>query len=59
MIESFFGTFKQEWAHLHDWRGLENSLFRTHSYIEVFYNRQRLHSALGYRTPDEADAAVA
>lgn len=27
-------------------------------YIEVFYNRQRLHSALGYRSPAEYGAAT-
>ena len=59
MIESFFGTFKQEWAHHHRWFGLADARAATHDYIEVFYNRQRLHSALGYRTPAEADEAVA
>jgi putative transposase len=59
VIESFFGTFKQEWAHHHRWAGLADSRAATHDYIEVFYNRQRLHSALGYRTPAEADEAVA
>ena len=53
------GTFKQEWAHQHLWDGLADARAATHDYIEVFYNRQRLHSALGYRTPDEADGAAA
>ncbi len=59
VIESFFGTFKQEWAHHHRWSGLVDARAATHDYVEVFYNRQRLHSALEYRTPAEADEAVA
>jgi len=59
VIESFFGTFKQEWAHHQRWNGLADCRVSTHDYIEVFYNRQRLHSALGYRTPDEADDTAA
>jgi len=59
VIESFFGTFKQEWAHHHRWSGLLEARASTHDYVEVFYNRQRLHSALGYRTPAEADEAAA
>lgn len=59
VIESFFGTYKQEWAHHHRWAGLGDARASTHDYIEVFYNRQRLHSALGYRTPAEADRQVA
>jgi transposase InsO family protein len=59
VIESFFGTYKQEWAHHQRWSKLIEARASTHDYIEVFYNRQRLHSALGYRTPAEADAATA
>ena len=59
MIESFFGTFKQEWAHHHRWAGLADARAATHDYIEVFYNRKRLHSALGYKTPAEVDQAAA
>lgn len=59
VIESFFGTFKQEWAHHHRWAGLNEARAATHDYIEVFYNRQRLHSALGYRTPAEVDIVAA
>jgi len=58
-MESFFGTFKQEWAGHHWWRGLAEARASTHDYIEVFYNRQRLHSSLGYRTPEEVDRASA
>lgn len=59
VIESFFGTFKQEWANHHLWSGLGDSRAATHDYIDVFYNRQRLHSALKYRTPDEVDGSAA
>ena len=59
VIESFFGTYKQEWAHHHRWHGLLDARAATHDYVEVFYNRQRLHSALGYKTPAEVDQEVA
>jgi putative transposase len=59
VIESFFGTFKQEWAHHHRWSGLSDARAATHDYIEVFYNRKRLHSSLGYRTPAEVDKLIA
>ena len=58
-MESFFGTYKQECAHRTRWRSLGEARMHTASYIEIFYNRQRLHSALGYRTPSEADDDVA
>src|SRR5687768_4881457 len=55
VVESFFGTLKQELVHGAAWATLAEARAAIHDYIEVFYNRQRLHSALGYRTPAEVD----
>ena len=55
VVESFFGTLKQELVHHVLWADLDATRGAIHDYIEVFYNRQRLHSSIGYRTPAEAD----
>ena len=49
--ESFFGTLKSELVH--DWSRPPREQVRREvfNYIEVFYNRQRLHSSLGYLSP--------
>ena len=50
-MEAFWSTLKLELIYRHPFEDagqLRQGLF---DYIEVFYNRQRLHSALGYRTP--------
>ena len=59
VVESFFGTLKQELVHHVRWANLADARFGLHDYIEVFYNRQRLHSSLDYRTPSEVDQEVA
>jgi transposase InsO family protein len=59
VVESFFGTFKQELAHHTHWATSAEARAAVHEYIEVFYNRQRLHSSLDYRTPAEVDEARA
>ncbi len=59
VVESFFGTLKQELVHDARWTDLVEARAAIHDYIEVFYNRKRLHSSLGYRTPAEVDQEVA
>jgi putative transposase len=51
MAESFFATLKGELIDTRPWptrRAAQQAIFE---WIEVFYNRQRAHSALGYRSP--------
>jgi putative transposase len=50
-VESFFGTLKRELLHRRSWPTRREAAAAIHEYIEVFYNRQRLHSTLGYKTP--------
>jgi putative transposase len=52
--ESFFAALKNEMYHRHSWPTRARARFAIAEYIEVFYNRRRLHSTLGYRTPIEA-----
>jgi len=52
--ESFFAALKNEMYHRETFTTRARARFAVADYIEVFYNRQRLHSALGYRTPTEA-----
>jgi transposase InsO family protein len=52
--ESFFATLKNEMYHHYTFATRGKARFAVAEYIEVFYNRQRLHSTLGYRTPAEA-----
>jgi putative transposase len=52
--ESFFAALKNEMYHRQHWPTRARARFAVAEYIEVFYNRRRLHSSLGYRTPNEA-----
>lgn len=52
-MESFFHTLKTELTHHEKYRSREEARRDIFEYIEVFYNRQRLHSSLGYKSPAE------
>jgi putative transposase len=52
--ESFFATLKNEMYHRQRFDTRARARFAVAEYIEVYYNRKRLHSTLGYRTPFEA-----
>jgi transposase InsO family protein len=51
--ESFFSTLKNELVHHATFHTREEARTAIFEYIEVFYNRQRLHQTLGYLTPAE------
>jgi len=51
-VESFFGTLKTELVHGERYRSRQEARLSIFEYVEVFYNRQRRHSALGYRSPE-------
>jgi putative transposase len=55
-MESFFGTLKRELIHGKSYATRNQARTDVFEFIEVFYNRQRLHSALGYRSPTEYEA---
>jgi transposase InsO family protein len=56
--ESFMKTLKQEEINGNSYRNLRQARTAIGAFIETVYNRQRLHSALAYRSPDEYEAAL-
>ncbi len=51
VAESFFATLKLELVYERDWTTRADARAAIFEYLEVFYNRQRRHSALGYVSP--------
>jgi putative transposase len=58
-MESCFGTLKIELVHHTNYLTREEAKRDLFAYIEGYYNRQRLHSALGYITPEQAERNAA
>jgi len=57
--ESFFKTLKSEEVELQEYQTVEEAAEHIGHFIEAVYNAKRLHSSLGYRPPNEFEAAQA
>ncbi len=57
--ESFIKTLKCEEVYLNEYETFEDAFRNIRHFIETVYNRKRLHSALGYRSPDRFESEVA
>ena len=53
VAESFFRTLKEELVYERKYACRASAKQSIFKYIEIYYNRQRLHSTLGYKPPDE------
>ena len=58
MAESFIATLKTELVHRRRFPGREVARSAIFEYLEGFYNRRRLHSALSYRSPVDYEEAT-
>jgi putative transposase len=53
LAESFFHSLKTEWVYFEKYQTREQASLSVFEYIELFYNRQRIHSNLGYLSPEK------
>jgi putative transposase len=58
VAESFFGIIKSELIHQERLKGPQDTLRAIFEYIEIYYNRKRKHSTLGYKTPTQFEQAM-
>jgi putative transposase len=54
-MERFFHTLKVELIRQHRWNTHDEARRELFAYIDDYYNRQRIHSAIGYVTPGQAE----
>jgi len=59
VAESFFASLKNEWVFYKDYKTRREARSDLFKYIEIFYNRQRLHQTLGYQVPEQFEANAA
>lgn len=53
VVESFFSSLKNELTHHERFADVDQARSKLFDYIEIFYNRQRKHQALSYRSPEQ------
>lgn len=56
--ESFFKTFKVEEVYVSEYESFNDALENIQHFIEVVYNKKRLHSSLGYKPPAEYEQQI-
>ena len=57
-MESFYRTLKVELIYLKKYEMRIEAKKDIFKYIEIFYNRERLHSSLGYYSPEEYEKMI-
>jgi putative transposase len=58
MMESFWATLKRELIYEQKYKTRHEASASIFEYIEVFYNRKRMHSSLGYKSPEAFEAGL-
>ena len=58
VMESFYRTLKVELIYQNTYETRRQAQSDIFEYIEIFYNRERLHSSLGYYTPEEYERLI-
>ena len=57
-MESFFHTLEVELVHQRRWATRDEARRDLFAYVEGYYNRQRIHSALDYITPEQSERRI-